>query len=230
MDAEKESFELAKLALIQYFYVWGKGSSDYANLRFDSFKLLINANWSNWNQYTSRQQRTFGLDVTLCYFEVLWVTLRVFLATLQILWATFSYFAVLLTTWQTLGHFDHVRFQKQSKTVLLWEWSSHNRTVLLFLRAMLITEYFVLFLWNLSQNRTLFATFTDFELLIDTWTTFVLWCTFRLRVRCFPLDHHYTSHKFTDFALIVWLADAAHPTDQSVLQMELHVVSFFQSI
>ena len=30
MDAGKESLELAKLALIQYFYIWGRGSYNYA--------------------------------------------------------------------------------------------------------------------------------------------------------------------------------------------------------
>jgi hypothetical protein len=38
MDAEKEPFDLTKLALTQYFYIWGReGPIIMGHLKFESF-------------------------------------------------------------------------------------------------------------------------------------------------------------------------------------------------
>ncbi len=45
MDTEKESFDLTKLAVTQYFYIWGGGSYNYETLEIRKFlNLFINAN------------------------------------------------------------------------------------------------------------------------------------------------------------------------------------------
>ncbi len=52
MDTEKESFDLTKLALTQYFYIATGGPYNYETREIRKFlNLFINANWSISNEH-----------------------------------------------------------------------------------------------------------------------------------------------------------------------------------